>query len=58
MLENVRQWTSNKLGFNLIITNLMKILGYLSNDLNFWPLNLILVVTRRHVFWYLKMASG
>ena len=52
--ENVRQWISNKLGFNLIITKLMKILGYLTNDENFWALNLILVVTRKYIFWCSK----
>ena len=52
--ENVRQWISNKLGFNLIITKLMKILGYLTNDENFWALNLILMVTRKYIFWCSK----
>ena len=52
--ENVRQWISNKLGFNLIITKLVKILGYLTNDENFWALNLILMVTRKYIFWCSK----
>ena len=45
LLENVRQWISNKLGLILIITKLRKICGYLTNEEKFWPLNLILMVT-------------
>ena len=52
--ENVRQWISNKLGFNRIITKLMKILGYLTNDESFWALNLILMVTQKYIFWCSK----
>ena len=51
--ENVRQWISNKLGFNLIITKLMKILGYLTNDENFWALNLIVMVTQKYILYYI-----
>ena len=52
--ENVGQQISNKYGFNLITTNLMKILGYLSNDQNFLLLNFVLKVTWRYLFLCLK----
>ena len=29
----------------------MKILGFLTYDKNFWPLNLILLVTRKYLYW-------
>ena len=40
--DNVQQWINNKLRVNLVLTNLMKLHGYLINDSKFWPLNLIL----------------
>ena len=44
----------NKLGFNITLATQMKILGYLVRDKNFWPLNLILMTTRKYIFWCLK----
>ena len=38
--NNVQQWINNKLRVNLVLTNLMKLHGYLINDNKFWPLNL------------------
>ena len=29
----------------------MKNLGYLTYDKNFWPLNLIILVTRKYLYW-------
>ena len=28
----------------------MKILGYLFRDVNFWPLNFVLLITRKYIF--------
>ena len=53
--DNIQQWTNNnKLGINLVLINLIKIHGYLINDQNFWPLNLILMITRKYIFWSAK----
>ena len=38
--DNVQQWINNKLRVNLVLTNLMKLHGYLINDQKFCPLNL------------------
>ena len=51
---NIQEWIINKLGINLILTNLMKLHGYLINDQKFWPLNLILMITRKYIFWCAK----
>ena len=29
----------------------MKILGYLTFDMHFWPLNFLLLTTRKYIFW-------
>ena len=52
--DNIQQWINNKLGVNLVLTNLMKLHGYLLNDQKFWPLNLILMITRKYIFWCAK----
>ena len=52
--DNIQQWINNKLGENLVLTNLMKLHGYLQNDQKFWPLNLILMITRKYIFWCAK----
>ena len=52
--DNVQQWINNKLGVNLVLTNLMKLHGYLLNDQNFWPSNLILMITLKYIFWCAK----
>ena len=49
--DNVKTWIQNKLPINFNITDSMKILGHLTYDKNFWPLNLILLVTRKYLYW-------
>ena len=49
--ENIQHWIHNQLGLSLALTNLMKLLGYLAPDQNFWPLNLVLTITRKYIFW-------
>ena len=51
---NIQEWINNKLGINLILTNLMKLHSYLINDQKFWALNLILMITRKYIFWCAK----
>ena len=52
--DNIQQWMNNKLGVNLVITNLMKLQDYLLNDQTFWPLHLILMITWKYIFWCAK----
>ena len=47
---NVQDWIRNKLGINITISISMKILGYLFHDVNFWPLNFVLLITRKYIF--------
>ena len=49
--NNIQQWLSNKIGENIILTDLMKLMGYVKKDNKFWPLNLILLCTRNYIFW-------
>ena len=32
----------------------MKLHGYIITDQNFWPLNLMLMITRKYIFWCAK----
>ena len=45
--ENVKNWIKNKTGINITLTITMKTVGYLVKDQNFWPLNMILTITRK-----------
>ena len=49
--ENVQHWIQRKIGITLRLTPLMKMLGYIVKDENFWPLNLVLISTRKYIFW-------
>ena len=48
--DNIEHWINVRLQINLRLSNLMKLLGYLTNDQTFWPLNLILTLTRKYMF--------
>ena len=48
--DNVQDWIRNKLGINITISKSMKILGYLFHDVNFWPLNFVLLITKKYIF--------
>ena len=48
---NICNWMKNKLGFELKLGNVGKILGYYIYDRNFTPLNFVLLNTRRYIFW-------
>ena len=52
--DNLMQWINNKIGLNFKLTNLTKLMGYLANDQHFWPFNLILMTTRKYIFWCSK----
>ena len=47
---NVQNWILNKLRLNITLNTSMKILGYLIQDSNFWPLNFVLLTTRNYIF--------
>ena len=48
---NICNWIKNKLGIELKLGNVEKILGYYIYDRNFTPLNFVLLNTRRYIFW-------
>ena len=56
--ENVQHWINNKLSIHLNITKAMKILGYLIYDENFWPLNFVLLTTRKYIFHCSKNSGN
>ena len=49
--QNLRNWIANKIGVNITLDSVTKILGYLQFDQYFWPLNFILIITRKYIFW-------
>ena len=49
--KNVTTWVKNKIGINLRIGNVEKILGYHYCDKNFTPVNFLLLHTRKYIFW-------
>ena len=52
--ENVQQWIDNTIRKNITFTDLMKLVGYIKMDNNFWPLHLLLTTTRNYIFWCSK----
>ena len=52
--DGIRQWIKNKIGFDLGFNHTMKIIGYLNMDKHFWPLNLVLLVARKYLYWCSK----
>ena len=52
--DNLRAWMLNKVGVNIMLNTVMKIVGYTELDQHFWPLNFVLIVTRKYIFWCSK----
>ena len=50
LYKNIENWINLKLNLKVEINRMMKILGHVLQDLNFWPLNFILLVTRYYIF--------
>ena len=48
--ENLAFWINSTLFIGIDLTKIDKILGYAKTDTKFWPLNLILSVTRHYIF--------
>ena len=49
--ENMRQWVSNKTHIQIELSKIVKVFGYLIQDQNFWPINFIILTTRKYIFW-------
>ena len=48
--ENVKQWILRKLNITFDFNESTMILGYLTTDNKFWPLNFILTMTRQYIY--------
>ena len=49
--KNLENWILIKIGTSIKFTDDVKILGYYQHDQNYWPINLILLTTKRYIFW-------
>ena len=49
--EKVQQWIQRKIGIDIKLTATLKILGHIVKDEHFWPLNMVLMTTRKYIFW-------
>ena len=58
MWQNLSNWIFNKVGVNIAIDNVTKILGYVQLDQHFWPLNFVfLVLKNKFSFGYILFAK-
>ena len=49
--ENLKQWLFIKIHIQTETSNILKLFGYLIQDQNFCPLNCILLIARKYIFW-------
>ena len=47
---NVKNWIKNSISYVLDLNRITKILGYITYDENFWPLNFLLLIVRNYIF--------
>ena len=47
---NVKNWIKNSISYVLNLNRITKILGYITYDENFWPLNFLLLIVRNYIF--------
>ena len=52
--SNICTWIKNRLNMDVFLSSQDKILAYVSNNSNFIPLNLVLIHSRKYIFWYAK----
>ena len=52
--QNIELWISNKVGIKLKVTDSMKILGYIERNKDYWPINLVILVTKKYIYWCSK----
>lgn len=48
--QNVLSWIRSSINVNITLNRNMKLLGYTEQDPNFWPMNFILIITRKYIF--------
>ena len=48
--QNINNWIESKIGSKIILNNTVKTLGYYILDEHFWPLNVVLLITRHYIF--------
>ena len=47
----IKQWIKRKVNYRLHMTQISKIFGYCIQDQNFKPVNFILLISRKYIFW-------
>ena len=55
--NDIQNWINHRISVNLTLTSQMKILGYLKNDQHFWPLNFIIMTTKKYIFYSTKKSK-
>ena len=48
---DIKQWIKRKVNYRLHMTQITKIFGYFIQDQNFKPVNFILLISRKYIFW-------
>ena len=62
--ENLLFWIQSSINIRIDLNKTYKILGFIEQDQNFWPLNFILIITRFYIFtsaekiWSTKYLSS
>ena len=49
--SNICSWIKNVINVDVCLSSLDKILGYVSSNNNFIPLNFIIIYSRKYIFW-------
>ena len=52
--RNIESWICNKIGKNIKITDSMIIFGSPEKSKDYWPINFIILATKRYVYWCSK----
>ena len=50
-MDNIKQWIKRKVNYQLHMTQISNIFGYCIQDQNFKPVNFILLISRKYIFW-------
>ena len=56
--KNICTWVESKINLKINLTHTIKTLGYFIQDEHFWPLNFILIVTRKYIFTCSKKENN
>ena len=56
--KNICTWVESKINVKINFTHAVKTLGYFTQDEHFWPLNFILIVTRKYIFTCSKKENS